>query len=629
MRLIAILLIVAGLRVAWAEPNHPNWPPDSYSVYYGELDQEALAKLARFDLVIVHPGDDRENLSRQKVTQLKANPIVIGYVSIGEDPEVPAGPPQPGQQLSGPSFFLKSNGWKEGHNNYPSRYLDQKRYRFSQDGFLQFDIDGKPMVEDGQDGIPDENGVWGSYYVRADDPQWHQIVFSKLDYLQELGVDGFFLDTVDTASPWGSYGYTAEGMVDLVKAIRERYPDHFILANRGLFLLEGRSDYGQAIDGLMFESFLTHWNYAAGRGERSPWLRWHVQALDDTVAKASQGNFHLFFLDYLDPDQEDLDLLLADQRDLLDQVPEASVAFSEPSLRTIYDDFLPAAVKPPDARLSEVKFRSLPGGRYEVIAQIEGGELSDQLQFDFRISTRALSDTRWPQLDQALIRLKNQDGNRYVFEGWGLNKAATYHTYARLVSLDGASNTVRDTVSTPLDHLPAQVEAPAVRALDSSALISWQADSLVANRYRITVMSDPWTVLSSLDVTGSSAHVQGLQNGQEYLLTVSAVTADNRVGAPSLPLHVISADCTPPAPPSGLKVTAQNQRLAVRWEKNGAATYKVYIVPEEKPLRIPLRTQSSQAETPVAPGRYRVFVTAVDGSGNESRPAEQVRVEVN
>ncbi|MCA9791134.1 MAG: hypothetical protein KC910_05040, partial [Candidatus Eremiobacteraeota bacterium] len=303
------LLLALLLGPVWAQPSHPSWPPATYMVYYGDLNPEAIARLRGFDLVIVHPGDERENLTPQKVQALKngGKTIVIGYVSIGEDPQVPAGPPAPGPKQAGPSYF--DQVWKTSDNDYPQRYLDQVRYHFTADGFVEQGNDNKPITEAGQDGLPDENGVWGSYYVRADDPKWRSIVYDKFDYLKSLGVDGYFLDTVDTASPWGEYGATRPGMLELVTALRARYPNQFLIANRGLFLLEDGPAYGQAVDGIMFESFLTLWNYATEKADRSPWLRWHVQALDDSVGPAAKaGAFHLFFLEYLSPQQPDLAL---------------------------------------------------------------------------------------------------------------------------------------------------------------------------------------------------------------------------------------------------------------------------------------------------------------------------------
>lgn len=75
---------------------------------------------------------------------------VLAYVSLGED-EDPAPGPGPLQ----------------------SRYLDHKKL-VQKNGFFEMGEDGLPEEVDGSDGIPDRNGVWGSYYVHPLDSGWRE-----------------------------------------------------------------------------------------------------------------------------------------------------------------------------------------------------------------------------------------------------------------------------------------------------------------------------------------------------------------------------------------------------------------------------------------------------------------------
>ena len=90
-RLVFLFLVLAGLASA-----QPVWPPDTFSCYYGEITPEAVKQLKDIDLLIVHPGKDLDNLDRQKIEALRRSgpgKTIVAYVSVGEDDEIPGGPP--------------------------------------------------------------------------------------------------------------------------------------------------------------------------------------------------------------------------------------------------------------------------------------------------------------------------------------------------------------------------------------------------------------------------------------------------------------------------------------------------------------------------------------------------------
>ena len=229
--LLALALsLLAG--PAAAKPQHPLWPPKDYAICYGPWTPEMVQRAHQFDLVVVHPGDDFANLTAELVGQIRRGQdgqastgddvIVLAYVTIGEDDQVPAGPPRPG---AGPTAYVNKT-WRQEKSGYPTHYLDQVRYVFEKNGERRYGENGKPITQPGQDGVPDENGVWGSYYVDPGDAAWRATVLAKMGRLQkDMGVDGFFLDTLDTASPWGNYSFAQANMAGMMKPIRKAYPD--------------------------------------------------------------------------------------------------------------------------------------------------------------------------------------------------------------------------------------------------------------------------------------------------------------------------------------------------------------------------------------------------------------------
>lgn len=171
------------------------------------------------------------------------------------------------------------------------------------------------------DDYPDNNGQWDSFYVNAGDSYWREFVRTgtvALDgvaggdhIINTLGCDGLFLDTIDTASPWGNYGDTAQGMSGLVKAIRGWYPDRYLIANRGLFYFDPTQTAHEwtirpYINGDMFECYYTEWDYEQDKGAVSPYFPANNKTYWASIVNGAAGQvdgFTTFVLDYLNKDQ--------------------------------------------------------------------------------------------------------------------------------------------------------------------------------------------------------------------------------------------------------------------------------------------------------------------------------------
>lgn len=631
----ALKTAAATLLLAQAAWSSPVWPPDTFSCYYGELTEQAIQELKEIDLVVVHPGDDT-NLSADKIKSLRGTgreKTIVGYVSIGEDDRPPGGPPIKGEDTSGPSFVDSNLKIAKANKGYPAQFLDQRRLVLDSDGFLAFGRDGKPITEKGQDGLPDENGVWGSFYVRTDEQAWKDHVFQAMDRLVAMGADGFFLDTVDTASPWGDYGWTSSAMLEFVKEIRSRYPDKRIVANRGLFYLSQNDSYGKAIDAVLFESLLTHYNWESDTGEISPWAKWHVISLDDEVIPAQKRTgVHLLVLDYLNPKQKDALQLVQSDRTLLQSTPH-SLSFSHPNLQVpgwTAADLLPDTQPAQWPTLQKISLLETGPGDYVLTASFSG-PIPDQAWPDLRVTSRDdVKPERAAQLAPAQVKDWKVDGNTLMVSGTGLEKNQKYTAYLRLISKAKSPQTGFGWTSftTAQSDLPAQVRNLSSSSVPEGVALKFEADSLLAKSYRVYAVEGKDRRL--LQEATNSPAILDLPLKQATHVVVVGVGADGKPGYPSEEHTVVRRDVV--APPSPGKVTFEQKDTMSRfsWESSSeASSYRLYVVPQGQKFRLPSLVSETTLEVEnVVPGRYRVFLTAVDDSGNQSRPGPETTIEV-
>lgn len=630
--LLALALGLLAGPIA-AKPQHPRWPPKDYAICYGVWTPDMIPRAHQFDLVVVHPGDDFTNLTADLVGQLKRGKdgqtgtaddvIVLGYVTIGEDDQVPSGPPRPG---AGPSAYVNKT-WKQEKSNYPTRYLDQVSYVFEKTGQRRYGENGKPVTTPGQDGVPDENGVWGSYYVDPGDAVWQTSVLAKMGRLQkDIGVDGFFLDTLDTASPWGNYSFTRSRMAGLLKAIRKAYPERLILANRGMFLLE--SDYQafvNSIDGLLYESLYCIWDWGAKRGVVSPWAVGDVGYLKDPVLPAAQkAGFHMFYINYLDAGQDDFYPLMHSIEDLVGRQGISNYV-SDPLLQGLGSPlsqvFPESGAAPPE--LGNLSVSELLNGRFRLsyeVTGLDGRQLGKDLFLDVRVGKE--------KKEIALLDPVKVDYSKSVVEGVGLEKGTLYTVYARVVGKSRNCRTPYLEVSftTATDGRPPQVTELSATALESSVKLAWKDTG--AHSYRIYQGFNPDQLAPVGTSQGLSYTVSGLQNNRPLYFAVSALEGTSE-GNLCRPVLSRAEDCTPPSSPGEVVINARAGVFKVSWKAvEGAKSYKVYCLAKGEKYRIPVRTEESQVELPVVgAGKFQIWVTSVDDAGNESRRNQLIDAE--
>ncbi|WP_412063095.1 endo alpha-1,4 polygalactosaminidase [Rubrivirga sp. IMCC45206] len=143
-----------------------------------------------------------------------------------------------------------------------------------------------------------ENPAWpGHQFIDARQPGWRELIVGTVARLVVAkGFDGLFLDMADVAAP-ALFPETADGVVALVEALREAYPMHAIVMNRGLFLLDRVEP---ALDGLLVEGV---WARLSPDGA---YVRTPADETDRLVAalrRMRQAGGGAFAVDYADTDR--------------------------------------------------------------------------------------------------------------------------------------------------------------------------------------------------------------------------------------------------------------------------------------------------------------------------------------
>lgn len=121
-----------------------------------------------------------------------------------------------------------------------------------------------PLVEDSWKIMPVEH--WpGEWYIDCREPGWQQlIVYEVVPELLEKGFDGLYLDNLDVAE---TFKGTAEGVIQLVRMIRETHPDTILIGQNGLYVMEGICMY---LDGVSKEDVSSTYDWRTHRYMRVP-----------------------------------------------------------------------------------------------------------------------------------------------------------------------------------------------------------------------------------------------------------------------------------------------------------------------------------------------------------------------
>jgi polysaccharide biosynthesis protein PelA len=148
------------------------------------------------------------------------------------------------------------------------------------------------------------NANWpDARFVDLRHPLWTSLLLDVLiPEILAKGYDGIFMDTLDNAEameradPAKNVGMV-RAAVNLVKAIRQRFPATMIMLNRGYALLP---DVAAHIDAILGEAMASRWNFATERYELTSVDDWMWQANLLRAAKQANSALILTTLDYWD-----------------------------------------------------------------------------------------------------------------------------------------------------------------------------------------------------------------------------------------------------------------------------------------------------------------------------------------
>lgn len=260
--LSAAMLFLIGLLSTYGKKG----APFSYMIYYGVLDDEVIETAKQYEIMIVHPGFG--NITRKQVQEIQAGGTkVFGYISIGEDSRTVGMTPE--QMLEDERFTGDGTGPRteksSGGKGYASYYLDDNN------------LDGKPDI----------NINSTRAYTNIGDPAWYdeldKMTIDGLDqvpgireiltddYGRGLDCDGVFLDNINICSPDSftdkdspdkmRFEWTAPGVAEFMKRLKQDYPDKLIVQNGGLFfyhpqLPQYQYNPREYVDFLMVEGYM-------------------------------------------------------------------------------------------------------------------------------------------------------------------------------------------------------------------------------------------------------------------------------------------------------------------------------------------------------------------------------------
>ncbi len=143
-----------------------------------------------------------------------------------------------------------------------------------------------------------ENKAWGSHIMDVSNEAYRRFLMREVFApLYRQGFRNFFLDTLDSyrlVSKPDAYKRYEEGIVALVKAIKQSYPKAGIILNRGFELLNQLHDQ---VDAVLFESY-----YRGLGGKDLAYVKKSDQDrawLDKQIAKAKRFKIPVISLEYL------------------------------------------------------------------------------------------------------------------------------------------------------------------------------------------------------------------------------------------------------------------------------------------------------------------------------------------
>ena len=148
----------------------------------------------------------------------------------------------------------------------------------------------------------DKNQNWpGSFRIKIGSNKWHKLIIDEmLPEILSRGFEGVFLDTVDTAEyleEEKKLSGQVSGAVELIKKIRNKFPNLIIILNNGLFLTDR---VGSTIDALVVEDVYSLYDFKEKK-YRLASQEWTQKRLIPLKAFQKKFKKPVLSLDYLEP----------------------------------------------------------------------------------------------------------------------------------------------------------------------------------------------------------------------------------------------------------------------------------------------------------------------------------------
>ncbi len=246
MRLFFIFFAILSLQFT-TSLNASGAALPSYTFWYGVSPPVDL--LSQFDRIIV----EADNLSEKEIGQLKQHGgKVLAYLSLGEN--------------------------------------NSKRVSIEK-------IDPQWILG--------ANTSWASSIMDLSAQGWQQYILKRADQLQQLGADGFFLDTMDSYHqlqlPLGDLKKQQDGLAAIVQQLKQLNPNFSLVANRGFEIMPAIAPHLEAVAA---ESLYRGWDNSKQRylpvtASDRTWLKTALNTI-----KTDYG-LDIVILDYLPPEQRE------------------------------------------------------------------------------------------------------------------------------------------------------------------------------------------------------------------------------------------------------------------------------------------------------------------------------------
>ena len=150
------------------------------------------------------------------------------------------------------------------------------------------------------------NTAWHSEIIDPATPGWSTFFVERVvTPLWNRGYTGFFLDTLDSYETLGlnevQLEHSRQGLLRLIRAIKDKYPESKLILNRGFELLPA---IHQDVYAVAFESLYRGWDQAGNRyvevdDEDRAWLFMHIKRIQQRY------KLPIIAIDYCPPDDID------------------------------------------------------------------------------------------------------------------------------------------------------------------------------------------------------------------------------------------------------------------------------------------------------------------------------------